>query len=78
MEAILTSKITCPKCGITALEAMPSNACIYFYECTACHKLLQPLSGDCCVFCSFGDTKCPPVQMASGCCASPGARSTTS
>ena len=70
MEAVLTSKITCPECGISATEAMPLNACIYFYECTGCHKLLQPLSGDCCVFCSFGDTKCPPVQMARGCCTS--------
>ena len=70
MEAVLTSKITCPECRKASTEAMPLNACIYFYECTGCHKLLQSLSGDCCVFCSFGDTKCPLVQMENGCCAS--------
>lgn len=70
METVLTSVITCPECGTASSEEMPTNACVYFYECTSCRKLLQPLPGDCCVFCSFGDVKCPPVQMAKGCCAS--------
>ena len=69
MEAVLTSRITCPQCGATAAEQMPTNACVYFYECAACHELLQPLPGDCCVFCSFGDVKCPPVQLEQSCCA---------
>lgn len=47
---------------------MPTDACQFFYECTACHALLRPEAGDCCVFCSFGDVKCPPVQAARGCC----------
>lgn len=47
---------------------MPTNACIYFYECPACMMLLKPLSGDCCVFCSYGDVKCPPIQEGEGCC----------
>ncbi|WP_349666169.1 GDCCVxC domain-containing (seleno)protein, partial [Sinorhizobium sp. 6-117] len=25
--------------------------------------LLRPRPGDCCVFCSFGSVKCPPVQQ---------------
>jgi hypothetical protein len=24
--------------------------------------LLRPKPGDCCVFCSYGDMKCPPMQ----------------
>jgi hypothetical protein len=24
--------------------------------------LLRPKTGDCCVFCSYGDMKCPPMQ----------------
>ncbi|MEN1783291.1 GDCCVxC domain-containing (seleno)protein, partial [Pseudomonas aeruginosa] len=24
--------------------------------------------GDCCVFCSFGSVKCPPIQQQLGCC----------
>ena len=68
VEAALRSVITCPECGGAAEEEMPTDACQYFYECTHCHKLLRPKAGDCCVFCSFGTVKCPPVQMEGGCC----------
>jgi hypothetical protein len=47
---------------------MPTNACQYFYECTSCHEVLKPLKGDCCVYCSFGTVKCPPVQEGNDCC----------
>jgi len=61
-KIILTSKITCPECGFEKQESMPTDACQYYYECTSCHSLLKPLAGDCCVFCSFGTVKCPPIQ----------------
>ncbi len=31
--AILESTITCPLCGFTATETMPTNACTWFYIC---------------------------------------------
>jgi hypothetical protein len=68
MEATLYSVITCPQCGATAREEMPTDACIYFYQCKGCLQLLRPVPGDCCVFCSFGSFKCPPVQRERGCC----------
>ncbi len=52
---------------------MPTDACLYFYECTGCHALLRPKAGDCCVFCSFGSVKCPPIQQSSHCCGPAGA-----
>ena len=64
----LQSTLTCPKCGHQKAETMPTDACQFFYECEACHELLRPLPGDCCVFCSYGTVKCPPVQSSSGCC----------
>jgi hypothetical protein len=66
---ILQSTITCPMCGVTAEEGMPTDACVFFYECKGCHKRLRPLPGDCCVFCSYGSVKCPPVQLQNDCCA---------
>jgi hypothetical protein len=72
METIAQSIITCPECGTAATEPMPLDACVYFYECTGCRKLLRPKRGDCCVFCSFGSVKCPPVQLSGGCCGSRG------
>lgn len=56
--------ITCPYCGTGKLETMPTNACQFFYDCTGCGVRLKPKLGDCCVFCSFGDHPCPPIQEA--------------
>jgi len=57
------STITCPQCGHQKKEVMPSNACQWFYTCTHCQTLLKPTDEDCCVFCSYGDIPCPPVQL---------------
>jgi len=64
----LNATITCPNCGFQKMEIMPENACQFFYECEGCHEVLRPLAGDCCVYCSFGDMKCPPLQNNSTCC----------
>ena len=56
------STITCPKCGFRKTELMELNSCQFFYECTKCKSSLKPREGDCCVFCSYGDVKCPPIQ----------------
>ena len=45
---------------------MPTNACWFFYDCTACGAVLRPKPGDCCVFCSWGDMRCPPKQDEGG------------
>jgi hypothetical protein len=52
--------ITCPICRTQAQETMPENACQHFYRCSGCGAMLKPKPGDCCVFCSYGDTPCPP------------------
>ena len=62
------SMLTCPHCGTRRLERMPTDACQFFYECCNCKALLRPNPGDCCVFCSFGSVKCPPIQAQRGCC----------
>lgn len=67
-NVILESDITCPKCKHKQLETMPTDACVFFYECTKCEALLKPQKGDCCVFCSFGTVKCPPIQAGTQSC----------
>jgi len=62
----LTSTLACPHCGRRTPETMPTDACQFFYECIGCGVLLRPKPGDCCVFCSYGDVLCPPVQDAKG------------
>jgi hypothetical protein len=66
---ILKSIITCPACGHSKEESMPLDACQYFYHCENCKAVVKPQQGDCCVFCSYGTAKCPPIQMKNSCCA---------
>jgi hypothetical protein len=61
---IAISTITCPSCGVAKAETMPTDACQFFYVCTGCGARLKPKAGDCCVFCSYGNVPCPPIQEA--------------
>ena len=36
------SKLTCPDCGHSEILNMPDDACLWFHECSACHRLLKP------------------------------------
>ena len=67
-EVQLQSRITCPECGHSKEETMPTNACQFFYECKNCKKVLKPNQGDCCVYCSYGTVACPPIQLDQNCC----------
>ena len=62
--AVLESTLTCPVCAHAQVETMPTDACLFFYDCPGCGAHLKPRPGDCCVFCSYGDVRCPPVQEA--------------
>ena len=58
----LKTTIKCPECDFEKEETMPTNSCQFFYKCTKCGVTLKPKDGDCCVFCSYADKKCPPKQ----------------
>lgn len=66
----LESTITCPSCGYSKTETMPTDACQYFYVCTNCNETIKPKEGDCCVYCSYGSVACPPIQESGkgSCC----------
>jgi hypothetical protein len=61
-EVVLQSTITCPNCGYAKAETMPTDACQWAYVCEGCGAVLKPKTGDCCVFCSYGTHRCPPIQ----------------
>jgi hypothetical protein len=65
-SVVLQSVITCPECGAQSVEQMPTDACLFFYDCPACGAVLRPKPGDCCVFCSYGSAPCPPIQEQRG------------
>lgn len=59
---IADCNVTCPKCRHVETVAMPSDHCVVRWTCPACGAELKPCDGDCCVFCSFGDVPCLPIQ----------------
>jgi hypothetical protein len=67
-DLVLESVLTCPHCRHAKRERMPTDACVFFYECERSKVLLRPKAGDCCVFCSFGSVRCPPMQHDGDCC----------
>lgn len=67
-KIVLESTLTCPHCGFQKIEIMPTDACVYFYDCAQCKTVLKPNKGDCCVYCSFGTLPCPPIQKGENCC----------
>jgi len=66
-EIVLKSTLTCPECGHSKTETMPTDACSWFYECENCKVVLKPQNGDCCVYCSYGTVPCPPIQENGSC-----------
>jgi hypothetical protein len=73
-QVIYETRVACPHCGVIASASMPDDACQFFWECPHCRAVLRPAAGDCCVFCSYGDIPCPPIQRQRageppvGCC----------
>lgn len=61
-----TAVIRCPACGVETEEVMPSDACVYFWDCPACSTVVRPRPGDCCVFCSYASAACPPALAEGG------------
>jgi hypothetical protein len=68
MAVITVATITCPECGVSTRAEMPTDACQFFWTCPACEKVIRPLPGDCCVFCSYADQRCPPKQSGDDFC----------
>jgi hypothetical protein len=66
-SVVIEATITCPECGMVQRESMPTDACVFFWTCSGCEARVRPLPGDCCVFCSYSDAKCPPKQGDQAC-----------
>lgn len=63
-NVLLSAQLTCPQCSNTVTEKMPENYCLYFWDCPNCSAQITPKKGDCCVFCSYADQACPPMQQS--------------
>lgn len=63
--ATLQSTLIYPHGGHVATETMPTDRCVFFWECPQCLAVIRPKAGDCCVYCSYGDAKCPAMPDTS-------------
>ena len=62
MDITYAATLTCPKCGAEHTETMTDDSCRFFYRCDRCGSTLRPAEGDCCVYCTYADVPCPPIQ----------------
>ncbi len=61
MAEKLIGTLTCPECGHKQEMEIPQTTCQAFYDCEGCKKQIKPTKS-CCVFCDYGDKKCPIAE----------------
>ncbi|OWS69441.1 GDCCVxC domain-containing (seleno)protein [Polynucleobacter campilacus] len=57
------STITCPHCQAAETLEVLRGSSMHLYRCRSCSNILKPKSGDCCIFCSFGDFDCASAEQ---------------
>jgi len=62
MNEKIIGNVTCPECGHTQPIEIPTMSCQAFYKCEKCEKMIQAQKS-CCVFCDYGDRKCPVAEQ---------------
>jgi len=58
----IVGEITCPECSHKQPMTIPTTACQAFYKCESCEKVISAQKS-CCVFCDYGDRKCPVAEQ---------------
>jgi hypothetical protein len=57
----IVGNVTCPRCGHRQPMRIPIDKCQAFYKCDGCGKMIAA-EKTCCVFCDYGDRKCPAAK----------------
>jgi len=60
----LIGKVTCPECKHVQSMEIPDKMCMHSYDCTNCKEVIAAKKS-CCVFCDYGDRKCPVAEQHS-------------
>lgn len=62
-DVLNRNQLTCPECGTKQKGEMLEAAYSYAYQCNGCSEIIEKKNGSCCVYCSYGDVKCPSEQI---------------
>jgi len=66
---ITESILTCPYCAYKKSEVLQENISLTNFRCESCQQVVKISSGECCVYCQYGDYPCINAQIVgSSCC----------
>ena len=63
MEVLYKNCLVCPECGAKQKVEMLETGYSYAYQCDSCLEIIEKKEDDCCVYCSYGEVKCPSEQV---------------
>ena len=63
LEVLYKNVLTCPECGAKEHSEMNSLEISRIYECNSCKEIVQANDDKCCIYCQYGDAKCPTEQV---------------
>jgi hypothetical protein len=68
MDSLVTdvlgkNALTCPDCGSKQNVEMLESGYSYAYQCDSCSEIIEKKHESCCVYCSYGEVKCPEEQI---------------
>jgi len=62
-DVLNKNELTCPECGTKQKGEMLEAAYSYAYQCNGCSEIIEKKSDSCCVYCSYGEVRCPSEQI---------------
>lgn len=62
-DVLNKNELTCPECGTKQKGEMLEAAYSYAYQCNGCSEIIEKKNDSCCVYCSYGEVKCPSEQI---------------
>ncbi len=62
-EILSKNMLTCPECASQQTAEMLDTGHSYAYQCDHCSEIIEKKEDSCCVYCSYGEVKCPSQQI---------------
>jgi phage terminase large subunit GpA-like protein len=63
LEVLNKNSLSCPECGENQRVDMLDADYSFAYQCNSCNSIIEKKENSCCVYCSYGEVKCPTQQI---------------